>query len=187
MGAAPQKGRGGTRHDEQQVKQACKRRRGQREAHDAGDTSKEDDLGTEAMEKVRDSHSERAATRTRHIAAGHNKRRWSTDDAGHWNGWDHTRQIHEEEAGWYTADAHTMVRADGSEPHVAAQTAAMAHLAKRGEKHKQTDEDEGQRKERKRDDEEENTRVRETAQPGDDTRGEQSHATSHYYRNRDTI
>ena len=74
---------------------------------------------------------------------------------------------------------------DGSEPHVAAQTAAMAHLAKRGEKHKQTDEDEGQRKERKRDDEEENTRVRETAQPGDDTRGEPSHAASHYYCSRD--
>ena len=44
---------------------------------------------------------------------------------------------------------------------------------------------EGQRKERKRDDEEENTRVRETAQPGDDTRGEPSHAASHYYCSRD--
>jgi hypothetical protein len=78
-----------------------------------------------------------------------------------------------------------MVKADGSEPHVAAHTTAMAHPAKRGEKHKHTNEDDGQRKKMKRDDDAENTMVRKTAQPGDETRGEPRGAASHSYRSRD--
>ena len=74
-----------------------------------------------------------------------------------------------------------MVKADGSEPHVAANTTAMTHPAKRGEKHKHTNEDRGQRKEMKRDDDAENTMARETAQSGDDTRGEPSGAASHCF------
>ena len=149
--AAPQTGSEEYRRAEQQAKQICTRGPNRRKAHITRDAS-DDDLGTEATEKVRDSRSERAATG--HTAAGHNKRRRNTDEAGHWNGRDRTRRIYEEEVGWHMADRHTMVKAvaDGSEPHVAAHTTAMAHMAKRGEKHKQTneDEDEGGRRQRTR-------------------------------------
>ena len=147
--------------------------------------SKDDDLGTEATEKVRESRTEKAAIG--HTAAGYNKHRRNTDEAEHRNGWDRTRRKHEEEMGWHMADGHTMVKANGSEPHEAAHTTAMAHPAKRDEKHKHTNEDDGQRKMMKRDDDVEYTMVGVTAQPGDDTRGEQSGAASHYsYRSRDT-
>jgi hypothetical protein len=53
-----------------------------------------------------------------------------------------------------------MVKADGSEPYVAAHTTAMAHPAKRGEEHKHTNEDDGQQKKMKRDDGVENTTAR---------------------------
>ena len=156
MGAAPQIEGEGPRHAEQQAEQVHKRRRDRREAYVAGDASR-DDLGTVAMEKVRDSRSERATIG--HTAAGHNKRKRNMDEAEHWKGRDRTRRIHEEEMGWHMADGHTMVKADGSvhsEPHVAAHTTVMAHPAKRGEKHKHTNEDDGQRKKTRRDDDVEN-------------------------------
>ena len=88
------------------------------------------------------------------------------------------------------ADRHTMVKADGSEPHVAAHTTAMAHLAKRGEKHKHTneDEDEGGRRQRtRRGSDRETATAPDAAQPCACTGVEPSGAASNSYRSRETI
>ena len=50
---------------------------------------------------------------------------------------------------------------------MAAHTTVMAHLAKRGERHKRTNEDDGQRQKTRRGDDVETVTVHETAQPGD--------------------
>ena len=105
--AAPQKGSEERRRAEQNAETTCTRRPSWRKANVTGDAS-DDDLGTGATEKVRESRSERAAIG--HTAAGHNKHKRKMDAAEHRNGRDRTRPIHKEEVGWHTADRHMMAK-----------------------------------------------------------------------------
>ena len=186
MRAAPQTGSEERRRAEQQAEKICKRRPSWKKTNVTRNAS-DGDLGTEATEKVRDSRSERAATG--HTAAGHNKHRRKTDEAEHWNGRDCTRRIHEKEVRWHMADRHTMVKADGSEPHMAAHshTTGTAHPAKSVETHMRVDEDGGRRQRTKRDSDTGNVTALGVAQPCASTSVEPSGAASISYRSRETI
>ena len=133
---------------------------------------------------MRDSRSERAATG--HTAAGHNKHRRKTDETEHWNGRDRTRRIHESEVGRHMTDRHMMVKADGSEPHMAAHTAGTAHPAKSDETHMHVDEDGGRRQRTKRENDTGNATASGAAQPCASTNVERG-AASISYRSRETI
>ena len=155
-----------------------------REQPHATSDASDDDLGMEATEKVRDSRSERAATG--HTATDHNKRRRNTDEIEQWNGQDRTRRRHEKEATRHMADRYTMVRVDGSEPHVAAHTTGTAYLAGSAKKRKQADEDSGQRQRAKRDDDMGDMTATSAAQPCASTNVERG-AASVSYSSRETI
>ena len=169
---------------EHQAEKICTRRPSRKKANVTRDAS-DDDLGTEATEKVRVSRSERAATG--HTAAGHSKHRRKTDEAEHWNGRDRTQRIHEKEVGWHMADRHTMVKADGSEPHMATHTTGTAHPAKRVETHMRVDEDGGRRHRTKRESDTGNVTAPGAAQPCASTSVEPSGAASISYRSKETM
>ena len=181
--AAPQTGSEEHRRDGHQAELTPTYKPNREKPHVTSDAS-DDDLGMEATEKVRDSRSERAATG--HTATDHNKRRRNTDEIEQWNGQDRTRRRHEKEATRHMADRYTMVRVDGSEPHVAAHTTGTAYLAGSAEKRKQADEDSGQRQRTKREDDMGNMTASSAAQPCASTNVERG-AASVSYRSRETI
>ena len=183
MRAAPQTGSGEHRRDGHQAELTPIHKPNRERSHATSDAT-DDDLGMEATEKVRDSRSERAATG--HTATDHNKRRRNTDEIEQWNGQDRTRRRHEKEATRHMADRYTMVRVDGSEPHVAAHTTGTAYLAGSAKKRKQADEDSGQRQRAKRDDDMGDMTATSAAQPCASTNVEGG-AASISYRSRETI
>jgi hypothetical protein len=84
------------------------------------------------------------------------------------------------------ADKYTMVKADGSEPHVAAHTAGTAYPAKSAEMRMHADEDSGRRQRTKRENDTGNVTTLGAAQPCASTNVERG-AASVSYRSRETI
>ena len=184
-GAAPLTGSEEPACAEQTMKQArTQRRNNQWSPYDEGEAGK-DDLGTEAAERMRDSHREEAAKG--HAAAGNKRRDRNMDEAEQRDELDRTLRTHEENTGGQMVEWRTAMKVDDSEPHMAAHTTRTAHPAKRAEKHTRDDEDGGRRQRTRRESDTKNVTAPGAAQPCASISVEPSGAASNPYRNRETI